>query len=897
MVTAEPLLSTKIAVPPVQHRAVRRERLLARLTSGLSRRLTLVSAPAGFGKTTLVSAWVSEILPDRTDLAVAWLSLDEEESDVTRFLGYVLAAFSRAVPELASALPAVGDLQPPVQPTAIVSQVINVINSWTGELVLVLDDYHLVSGSDVHDSMSFLLDHLPANLHLVILTRADPPLPLSRLRGRGQLTELRTSALRFSEEEALTFLHEVMGIELSPHDVARLTRRTEGWPVGLQMAALSMRVREDVASFIEAFAGSHRYVMDYLLEEVWEQQPGEVQDFLLCTSVLDEMTASLCDAVCGTKDRAQEMLVSLEHRNLFIVPLDEQRVWFRYHRLFSDLLQQRLQRLPPAEVRDLHRRASAWYETHGMAAEAIEHALTIEDYDRAADLICDVAESILARSELTTFSGWIDALPPAVRDGHPALTIYIAWTQFWQGRAHHQIEADLDRLSAVSDRDAGRVAVLRSLFALYRGEVAEAIAYARVALTKLRGQDVLFGGLSAVLQLLHKVDEGDPRVFQDELLALARESVEQGNVLGAAMALNTLAELLGRHGYLDRSHDVYTRSLALACDDHGNHLPIAGQTLIGLATLAWMRGEPGAATDFLEEGIPLARQAGEMVALDGLLLLARLRQAEGDSGAAAALLDEAWQLAIRSDTTELDDRVVAIERARHWLATGDLYRARQWVEQEGLLPPDFGLSTAEVASAGGERVRKYEVLVAAAVLAAEGRDGEALSALAWAESRFEARQRPLLLIDTWVLKTMIQARLGRLAQARESLEQAVALASLRGYMRPFLDAGPEVVDLLRTATVQGVEPAFVGRVLSLLGETASATPIGGPAKPLMLDALTERELDVLRLLSTHLSSTEMAERLIVSANTVRTHIKSIYSKLDVHSRDEAVQRARELGLL
>lgn len=912
MAPSDPLLSTKIAIPPVRRHVVRRDRLLARLNAGLRRRLTLVSAPAGFGKTTLVSTWVSELRRERDDLAVAWLSLDEGESDLMRFLAYVLATVARAVPELAPLLPSVGVAGLPVQPQTALGGVINTVDAWSGQLILVLDDYHLISGPEVHALLTSLLDHLPPNLHLVIVTRADPPLPLSRFRGRSQLVEVRAGDLRFTDAEAAAFLGNVMGLSLTAESVGRLAHRTEGWAVGLQMAAISMRGREDVASFIEAFAGSHRYVMDYLLAEVWEQQPSEVQAFLLRTSILDELTAPLCDAVLadavdgeegrtvaarGAPGRAQEMLLALERANLFIVPLDEERVWFRYHRLFADLLVQRRQRLPPAEVAALHRRASVWYESHGMAADAIDHLLAIPDYASAAKLISEAAESTLARSELTTFSGWIDALPVGVRDRHPELGIYIAWTQFWQGRAPHQIEVDLSRLSSPSASDAGRVGVLRSLFALYRGEVAAAIAYARDALVSLHPDDMLFRGISTVLQTLQRVDEGDPRRFQEELLRLAERSVSRGNVLAATLAMNTLAELLMREGHLQQSGDIYARSLELACDHRGRRLPIAGQALIGQAVLAWMRGNDERAEALLDEGIPLARQAGEMVALDGLLLLARIRRAAGHVEAAWALLEESLHLALQSDATRLDDRMVAIDRARHWIETGDLLRARQWVDERGLKPPTFGARPTESVADGSERVRKYEVLMAAAVLAAQGEHETALAALDWTEGRFEVRRRPLMLVDALVLEGWVHAQRGAGVQASAALERALSLAASQDYVRPFLDAGPGLAELLTTAAVRGVKPQFVGRLLSLFGRTAPTQPDGAPTTPVLLDALTERELDVLRLLPTHLSSTEIAERLTVSPNTVRTHIKNIYSKLDVHSRDAAVCRAQALGLL
>jgi len=390
------LLSTKMTIPRTQPKLVERPHLAAQLDSGLSRRLTLVSAPAGFGKTTLVAAWANGL-----DVPVAWLSIDDGDNDPARFLSYLIAAFGNTDAELSDHNPAFPDNAATLRQETVLTALINALNRVTDDRLLVLDDYHLVTSAQVHSAVEFLLDHLPPNLHMVIATRADPPLPLARLRGRGHLVELRAADLRFTEAEAVAFLADVMGLTLRPQDVARLTRRTEGWIVGLQMAAISMRGREDTAAFVEAFAGSHRYVMDYLLEEVWEQQQPDVQEFLLRTSVLDSMSASLCESLSGATGSAQTVLESLERANLFITALDERRVWFRYHRLFADLLRQRLQRQHPEWVVPLHN-------------------------DRAAGLIGHAAEATLARSELMTFLAWVEALPGDAVVRWPALAIYVA---------------------------------------------------------------------------------------------------------------------------------------------------------------------------------------------------------------------------------------------------------------------------------------------------------------------------------------------------------------------------------------------------------------------------------------------------------------------------------------
>lgn len=891
------LLSTKIAIPRMQLKLVARPRLVAQLNSGLRRRLTLVSAPAGFGKTTLVAAWV-----DGLDVPTAWLSLDDGDNDPVRFLRYLIAAFDHANAGLSDHGPASPDNAATPRPETVLTALINALNRVTDDRLLVLDDYHLVTSHQVHKAVGFLLDHLPPNLHIVITTRADPPLPLARMRGRGHLVELRAADLRFSEAEALAFLADVMGLALRPQDVARLARRTEGWIVGLQMAAISMRGREDTAAFVEAFAGSHRYVMDYLLEEVWEQQQLDVQEFLLRTSILDSMSAPLCEALSETTGQSQAMLESLERVNLFIVALDERRAWFRYHRLFADLLRQRLQRQHPEWVVPLHAAASRWYMAQQMVAEAIYHALAAQDYDRAAGLISDAAETTLARSELTTFLSWIDALPADSATRWPDLAIYVAWARFWSGQSLEGIDVWLDHLDALPEGQSGRVAVLRSAVALYQGRMPEAATQLRLAQAQLADDDVLFRGTLSVLQALHRLDSDELLSDGSFLIDVAQKNIALGNVMAATMTLSSLAELRLRQGRLSEAESVYEQAVDLACNAAGDLLPVAGQALSGLGAVALMRNEIQCAGEYALEGIEVALQAGETFAMDGVLLLARVRRAEGDYDASMVLLERARRFAVAFDATDLDDRMVALEYADHWVSAGNLQPVRQWAESEGLLPVGHAIDVDGTDTGPASRIRKYELVTVARLLLAEGHNAEALLALAWSAERLEARGRALSLADVLALQALAQARLGDRAAGVRSLQRALELSEPSGYLRGFANVGPELVPLLRQLSVAGEAPAFIARVLQAAVGDVTAERVSQrqhQAAPLsfMRESLTEREEAVLRLLPTHLSSSEIAERLVVAPSTVRTHIKNIYSKLQVHSRDEAVQRARNLGLL
>lgn len=882
-----PLLTTKIVVPRTRQTFVTRPHLLARLDVGLRRRLTLVSAPAGFGKTTLIAAWAKQ-----TDYPVAWLSLDERDNDRARFFAYLTAALARLDIGLGPAALSAPELSQTFHAEPAMTALINQINTLTHDLVLVLDDYHLVTASDIHDLVTFLLEHQPSHLHLIFATRADPPLPLARFRGRGQLQEIRAADLRFSPEEAAIFLDEVMGVQLAPADVARLTRRTEGWVVGLQMAALSMQGRDDLPAFITAFAGNHRYVMDYLLEEVLDLQPEPVHRFLLQTSVLDQMSAPLCDAVRQAGD-SHALLASLEQDNLFIVALDDRRAWFRYHRLFADLLRQRLERQHPNLVPELHRRAGRWYEAQAMMPQAIDHALMAKDAAWAAALIDAAAEATLLRSESATFLRWVEALPDAEVCQRPALCIFRAWALLLSGRPLDEVEFWLNRLEELPEHQIGQAMALQALLALYRGDMPEMADLAQSALQTLAPHDLLFRGIVTSLSALRFMSDGNLATGGDALLALARDHAASGNVMAALMAFSTLGELRVRQCRLHEATEVYQRALAVSCDDRGERLPAAGPALIGLGTVALMQHKIEEAIAYLEEGIALARQVGDIIALDGFIALARAHQASGNGDAALGVLDEALQIARNFDITDIDDFAIALERTRLWLSQGRLVEVRAWLEARGLVGPLDSLVNVEGLHPIAQRFRKYELMMIAKYYLVKGRYDEALAALDWAGAQIEARGRISALVEVLTTKAMVYDKLGRRKQAQAALDRALVLSAPGGYLQAFVEAGAALTPLLRAA--QQVEPAFVARVVAVIEDAYASVERMQPAG--LLDPLTEREMEVLAFLPSHLSSTEIADRLYVSPSTTRTHIKNIYSKLNVHSRDDAVQRARELGIL
>ncbi|MBC8450567.1 MAG: hypothetical protein H8D78_22765 [Chloroflexi bacterium] len=490
-----PLLSTKLYVPPVRPELVPRPRLIERLNAGLHRKLTLVSAPAGFGKTTLLSEWTQQ-----SEFSVAWVSLDRDDSDPARFWAYFIAALQTVQADVGEGALAVFQSPQPPPIEAILTTLINEIATLPDPFALVLDDYHLIQAQPIHSALAFLLDHLPPQIHLVIAGRADPPLPLARLRGRGQLTELRETDLRFTLDEAATFLNQVMGLGLSAEDVAALEARTEGWIAGLQMAALSMRGRKDIPGFIAAFTGSHRYILDYLMEEVFQQQSADVQDFLLKTSILERFTAPLCDAIAERED-SHDVLLALERANLFIVPLDESRQWYRYHRLFADLLRHRLQIAGPQDlVPHLHTRASQWYEAEGFAAGAVHHALAGSDWERAATLILDVSETMLKRGELVTLLGWLQALPAEVVRVRPQLCLTYGWALILTGQLD-AAESYLGQAEGAAQDDAallGDIVSAQAFIARIRGDDSRTIELSQRALSLLPQDDLSARSIVAV---------------------------------------------------------------------------------------------------------------------------------------------------------------------------------------------------------------------------------------------------------------------------------------------------------------------------------------------------------------------------------------------------------------
>jgi LuxR family maltose regulon positive regulatory protein len=910
---ADSLLKTKLHIPPIRPELVSRPRLIERLEAGLDRRLTLISAPAGFGKTTLLSECAA-----RCGLSVSWLSLDGQDNSPTRFWIQVIAAMQTLYDGVGSVVLEALQMPRTLPNETLLGQLINQIADIPHPVALIVDDLHVITNPQIHEQLVFLMDHAPAQMHLVVSSRADPPWPLARWRARGQVVELRMDDLRFTSEETAAFLNDVMGLDLSLDDVVVLGARTEGWIAGLQLAALSMKDR-DPRSFVRAFSGSHRFILDYLVEEVLDRQPANIQEFLLQTSIFERLTASLCDAVRFGSSEAlshsegqdsQAILERLEQANLFLVPLDDERRWYRYHHLFADLLRNRLERYHGERVATLHRRASAWCEGQGLLSEAVRHALIAGDIDGVVRMAKQDALATMDHGELRILVGLLDALPEEVVNSRPWLCIAHAWALVFSGRLE-SVEARVRSTettltssgnatcaegpvlsSGEEQHIAGHIAAIRAYVATLRGDMSRAAELIGEALEELPEEDLAVRGLASSLL-------GSVLRWSGDLLAAA-QSLDSSMAIAEAAGdrhttVETLCSLAAVQLAQGQLHNTLTtcRDALLLADEHvkrgGRRLPIAATGHNLMSQVLHERNDLEGALRHAREGIGLSEQWGwsEGLAL-GYWRLSRVLQATGDANAAHEAIQKARRSA--SDVSSWFGALMATHQARLWLVQGHLAPASHWAQDSGLNADD---------ELSYQRVDGYGVL--ARVLIAQGRLDEASRLLARLAEVTEAAGAISCLIEMLALQALALQAQGKHDQAMTALERGLTLAEPEGFVRTFMDVGPQMGQLLRRAVGHGIFVDYAGMLLRVLEEEATRATkppfaFEGTRTPLV-EPLSPRETEVLRLLTTHLSHAEIAEDLVVSVNTVRSHVKSIYGKLDVHSRLEAVERARELGLL
>jgi LuxR family transcriptional regulator, maltose regulon positive regulatory protein len=892
-----PILATKLFIPLPRPELVVRPRLLQRLDAGLSRGLTLVSASAGFGKTSLLSAWLA-----RGSLPAAWLSLDEADSEPNRFLFYLLAALRTLQPGLGEAALAALNASPPPPVESLLTGLLNELSALPAELILVLDDYHTIDSREVDALLAFLVDHLPRALRLVIASREDPALPLARLRARGQLSELRALDLRFTPEEAAEFLQR-MGLDLTAQEVEALETRTEGWIAGLQLAALSLQSRQDTAAFIQAFTGSHRFVLDYLVEEVLRHQPEAVREFLLQTAILGRFCAPLCDALTQRAD-GREMLEILERGNLFLVPLDERREWFRYHHLFAEVLQAHLREERPGLLAALHSRASLWFEQQALPAEAIQHALEAPDFERAANLV----ESVWLTMDLTYQSAawlrWVRALPEAAIRARPVLSAGCGWALLGMGdtQACETYLHDAERWLSpdLSPRDAAgmivvdqaefralpaSIAAARAYRALTLGDIPATKQYARRVLELAPKDETPHRTQAIALLGLAEYASGDLRAAEQELLKFQTVMWQANDAANAISITFVLASIKLVQGRLRETASDFRQALRQAASLGATSFLGFSDLYRGLSELLCEQGELEAAAQHLRTAEELGQQ-GWLTGWPHRLCAAkaRLRVASGDLEGALLLLEEAERLYIRNP---LPERQIAALKTQTLVRLGRLDEARRWVEEQSISPDD-DLSF----------MREFEHLTLARLLLAGTGSGPhaAMDLLERLAQAAEAGGRYGTLIEIQILRALALQAAGDQPRALATLQHAFTLAEPEGYVRLFLDEGQALRPLLEKASREA--GGYAARLLAVLsGQPAAVPSASHPSHSDLLEPLSERELDVLRLLRSELSGPEIAQELLVSLNTLRTHTKNIFSKLGVNNRRAAVRRAQDLGLL
>jgi LuxR family maltose regulon positive regulatory protein len=912
------LLTTKLFIPSTRPELVSRPRLIEKLNEGLHRKLTIISAPAGFGKTTLVTEWLENVRlsaknKTQAENKIAWFSLDEGDNEPARFLTYFITALIQIEGIDATfgkgALSLLQSPQPPSTETTLTS-LINEIAAIPDRIILVLDDYHLIEAQLIHDALTFLLEHLPPQMHLVFATREDPHLPLSRLRARGQLTELRATDLQFSSSEAAEFLNQVMGLDLSAEDIAALETRTEGWIAGLQMAALSMQGRADTASFIQAFTGSHHFVLDYLVEEVLQRQSERVRSFLLQTSILDRLSGTLCDAVTGQED-GRGMLRTLEGGNLFVIPLDDKRQWYRYHHLFADVLQAHLMEQQPNHLATLHRRASEWYEEHDLPSDAIHHALAAEDFERAAGLAELAWPSMSGSFQSIMWLGWVKELPDELVRARPVLSVGYARAFLNAGKLeaaearlldverlleladdiNEQAEAPSTKMVVVDEEQfqslPASLASARTYHAQAIGDVSGTVKYAQRVLDLLPEEGPQWHPVASPLLGLAFWASGDleaaHRTFSELFTEMDLQDVLNGTFV--------LADIKMTLGHLHEAVSAYEHALQLAAEHGEPRLTGTVDVHIGISKLHRERGDLEAAAQDLLTG----KKLGEQVELPDwqsrwCIAQARLTETLGDLDGALDMLDEAERLFVRTPLPEI--LPIAAMKASVWVKQGKFAEALSWARERGL-------SVDDEISYLHEFEHSTMVRALIAHYKSDRVDSSIQGALRLVERLLQAAEegkRTGSVIEILMVQALAHQAQGDTSSALVSLERALTLAEPEGYLRIFVDEGPPMAALLKKMKVENRRlKEYVRNLLSAFTDKEFHHPTPSP-QPL-IEPLSEREIEVLQLIAEGLTNQEIAARLYLSLNTVKVHTRNIFGKLGIHHRAAAIARARDLGIL
>jgi LuxR family maltose regulon positive regulatory protein len=895
-----PLLSTKLALPVPSPNLLSRPRLTRRLEAAASARLALLVAPAGSGKSTLVNEWCQQ----QPEGSVAWLSLDAEDRDPTRFLLYLYGALERVAPAAAAPIRALLQADPLPSPGEIVTSLLNRLEAIPQRVTLVLDDYHAIDTGVVHELVTFLVEHLPPTLFLILATRSDPPLPLPRLRLRGQLIEIRAGDLRFSHEEAAQFLNERMGLALPPERIDLLAERTEGWIAGLQMAALSLQGEADPGGFLDAFAGSNRYLVDYLFEEVLQRQTPEVQSFLGKTAFLDRLCGSLCEAVTGAPG-GQAMLERLEAANLFLVPLDRERRWYRYHQLFADVLRAKVPQ-EAEQLRRLHDRAAEWYESEGLTAEAIEHLLAGGQLERAAPLIERQYESVWQPGTGRSLWRWLQALPPELIRTRPYLSFALASLHNYHFRvAEAEVVLSECRFEPQDDTPAtrdlqGRLLMARGWTARLRGETTKAALLSDQALKILPAESRIFRSYARFNRAMLLQESGDLVAAEKEYAGAIQEAQQGAHAVFRVLSSYAHGQLQEIQGGLREASRIYEEALGFAQEQQILHTPAAALLDAGLGRIRYQRDELPSAAASLADGLERVDSAfaetNPIYAVPCLLGLLRLRGALGDSSGADAMFERLAEIA-RTLPVPCLDPLLALLRVRKHLSAPEEFTAA-WLTAFEARTEGHALPPVPIPEARVPDIRALEIVTWALLRRAQGETASIVPRLERFLEAMVQQGRHGSALEVRALLAALHWQSGHREEAIAVLEPALAFAEREGYVRVFLDAGPALTSVLRQAAARGIAPEYVGRLLAPLGnvERGTGAPAGSTPSAL-IEPLSDRELEVLRLVAAGLRAAEIAAKLFLSEGTVRRHLHNLYGKLGVTSGTSAVAKGRALGLL
>ena len=876
---ASTLLRTKFYIPPVRSNLVLRPHLYQYL--GMGGQVTVVSAPAGFGKTTLVAEWVKQ--RKEAAHAVGWLSLDEYDNELGRFLSYVVAALQRVLPDLSQRIPNILQSAPSaLQVLPLMTALVNEIISSEVEFSLVLDDYHLISAPTIHQALIFLLDHLPPLMHLVIISRTDLPFPLSRWRVRGQLSEIRAADLRFTVEQTGTFLNHLMRLNLTTEQITMLEASTEGWVAGLQLAALSMQRRADRAAFIKTFSGSDRYVVDYLLEEVFEQQSVEIQQFLLKTAVLDRFSAPLCDALLTSSEalppyNSQAILERLEGSNLLLIPLDDKRQWYRYHNLFSQFLRARLQQSQPHLLTLLYQRALAWYAAQNQMPDAIQLALKAKEFSEAARLMSQVGWGMIVRGDLMTIRNWLNALPHELIGSDARLAILDAYLLISTGN-HQAAQQRVEEIEAEEDSEIlGHLASLQAQLASKRGELQETINFSNESIRLLPKEKMM--RVFAAWNVAYAYWQNGQLEEAEQAYQQALQLVEGVNIV-IYRILAEYGQMCISQGRLRQAKPLFLRALQLGQASGARKLPLFEAIYNQLARLSLQWNQLAQAEEYLQEAMQLAQLWGiTECLLQNLLLEAEIKQAQGALEAAQQAIERTRQLLDEANWPRFSNRLIE-RQASLALAKGELSSAQEQLA-----------ATSEQSDA--------LQLIRVRLLLAQSQPDKALALLSLLAQKTGTSIWHIM--QSLALQALAYQQQRKKAQALASLKQAITLAEPEGYLRPLIDIGPSLEPILRQLAATTAVTPYLAQLLAALhvqpqpSLPAAPTLNDNTLMPTLVEPLSNRELEVLRLIAAGFSNRETAETLVITVSTVKNHLRTIYSKLNVRRRTQAIAKANELG--